>query len=136
LQDTKPRSFYFRNLLAITLILGGYALYLLPQFIKVDGLKGFCLFHSATGIPCPGCGMGKASILLSQGEIIASMIIHPLALPFSIAAFTAIVWIVLDLIRKRETFLPLMKKKMRWPYFIVLLAAIAGVWGWNVVRTF
>jgi hypothetical protein len=130
------KNFYFRNLLAIGLITAGYALYLLPQFLSVGGMKGFCMFRSITGIPCPGCGMGKASILLSQGELYSAFLMHPLAIPFAIAALAAIVWLIYDLIRKKESFLPLMTRKMKWPYFIVLMAVVTGVWGWNILKAF
>jgi len=128
------KNFYFRNLLAIGLITAGYALYLLPQFFPVGGITGFCMFRSITGIPCPGCGMGKASILISQGVFYNAFIMHPLSIPFAIAALAAITWLIYDLIRKKETLLPLLSQKMKWPYFLVLLAVIVGVWGWNIVR--
>jgi hypothetical protein len=130
------KNFYFRNLLAIGLITAGYALYVLPQFLSVGGMKGFCMFRSLTGIPCPGCGMGKASILISQGEFYNAFLIHPLAIPFAISALAAIIWLIYDLIRKRETFLPLLTQKMKWPYFLVLLAVIVGVWGRNIITAF
>jgi hypothetical protein len=130
------KNFYFRNLLAIGLITAVYALYVLPQFLSVGGMKGFCMFRSLTGIPCPGCGMGKASILISQGEFYNAFLIHPLAIPFAISALAAIIWLIYDLIRKRETFLPLLTQKMKWPYFLVLLAVIVGVWGRNIITAF
>lgn len=128
------KNFYFRNLAAIFAILGGYALYLLPQFFNIGGIRGFCMFRSITGIPCPGCGMGRASVLLSQGDFWEAFLINPLAIPFAIGALIAIAWLSVDLIRKKETLLPLLTQKMKWPYFLVLLAVIAGVWGWNIVK--
>lgn len=130
------KNFYFRNLLAIVLITAGYALYLLPQFFPFGGITGFCMFRSITGIPCPGCGMGKASIMISQGEFYNAFIMHPLSIPFAIAALAAIFWLIYDLIRKKETFLTLMTRKLKRPYFIVLLAIIAGIWAWNILKGF
>lgn len=92
------------------------------------------MFRSITGIPCPGCGMGKASILISQGEFYNAFFMHPLSIPFAIAAMAAIFWLIYDLIRKKETLLPLLTQKLKWPYFLVLLAVIVGVWGWNIMR--
>jgi len=130
------RNFDLRNFLAIALITGGYAMYLLPQFLKIGGFRGFCMFRSITGIPCPGCGIGRASILITQGELWEAFLTNPLSIPFAFAASAAIIWFAIDLIRKKETLLPLLTQKMKWPYFIVLLTAIAGVWGWNVVKAF
>lgn len=130
------QNFYFRNLLAIGLITGGYAFYLLPQYLSIGGVKGFCMFRSLTGISCPGCGMGKASLLISQGDYLDAFLMNPLAIPFVFAAISAIIWLTLDLIRKKETFLPLLSRNLKWPYFLVLLAIIVGVWAWNIMRIF
>jgi hypothetical protein len=118
------------------LILGGYALYLLPQFLSIGGAKGFCMFHSLTGLPCPGCGMGRASILLSQGKLLESIWMHPLAIPFALASVIAILWLISDLILKRETLLPLLKRKLQWPYSLLLTGVVLAVWFWNIVREF
>jgi len=127
------QNFYFRNLLAIVLIGAGYALYIVPQYLNIGGIRGFCLFRSLTGIPCPGCGMGRATVLISNGEIYKAFQTNPLAVPFAVAALIAIVWIMLDLIRKKETFLPLMKTPMKRPYLIILLAIIAMAWLRNIL---
>lgn len=130
------QNFYFRNLLAIGLITGGYAFYMLPQYLSIGGIKGFCMFRSISGIPCPGCGMGKASLLISQGDFLGAFLMNPLAIPFAFAAITAIIWLTIDLIRKKESFLPLLSRKMKWPYFLALMVIIGGVWAWNIMRTF
>jgi hypothetical protein len=128
------QNFYFRNLIAIGLITGGYAFYLLPQFLSIGGVKGFCMFRSITGVPCPGCGMGKASVLISQGDFWGAFLMNPLAIPFALAAISAIIWLTIDLIRKKESFLPLMTRRLKWPYFLVLLLIIGGVWVWNIMK--
>jgi hypothetical protein len=38
-----------------------------------------CLFHLITEIPCPGCGMTRACVALSQGQIAAAWGYHPFA---------------------------------------------------------
>jgi hypothetical protein len=38
-----------------------------------------CLFHRVTGLPCPGCGMGRALLLLAQGRVTEAWDMHPLA---------------------------------------------------------
>ena len=120
----------------MALILGGYGLYLLPQVLTISGIRGFCLFHSITGIPCPGCGMGRASLLLAKGDVAGALFMHPLSLPFMLVAATAIIWLTADLIRKRETLLPLLKQKVRWPYSFILLMIVLAAWIWNIVKEF
>ena len=36
-----------------------------------------CLFHTVTDVPCPGCGMTRACISLSHGQITDAWRYHP-----------------------------------------------------------
>jgi hypothetical protein len=38
-----------------------------------------CPFHTASGLPCPGCGMTRAFLLLGQLRIGEALAAHPLA---------------------------------------------------------
>ena len=37
-----------------------------------------CLFERVTGRPCPGCGMTRSILRLSQGDVVGSLRMHPL----------------------------------------------------------
>jgi hypothetical protein len=46
------------------------------------GFAGWtCPFFQATGWPCPGCGLGRASVLLLRGEWLPALRLHAFA-PF------------------------------------------------------
>ena len=59
------------------------------------GLEGWpCPMRSALGIPCPGCGLGRAGVLLLRGQFSESLKVHAFAgvvlaalALFSLAAF-------------------------------------------------
>jgi uncharacterized protein DUF2752 len=36
-----------------------------------------CLFHSLTGLPCPGCGLTRAFSSLLHGQVAAAFAYHP-----------------------------------------------------------
>lgn len=50
-------------------------------FAAADRVAGlipfFCPFEKLTGIPCPGCGMTRAVVAVSKGELIQSIHFHP-----------------------------------------------------------
>lgn len=43
--------------------------------------KILCLFHAFTGIPCPGCGMSRAFLLLGQLKIKEALQINLFSVP-------------------------------------------------------
>ena len=45
-----------------------------------------CPFRAATGLPCPGCGLSRAAVLLLKGEWAASWALHPFAAVFLLGA--------------------------------------------------
>ena len=50
-----------------------------------------CLVKIATGLPCPACGMTRASLRLLRGDLAGSLAMHPLALPSALAVGAACV---------------------------------------------
>lgn len=70
---------------AIALALGvTLASGLLRAICDVDLLRHLCLFpacpfHAVSGLPCPGCGMTRAFLLLGQLRVGAALAAHPLA---------------------------------------------------------
>ncbi len=46
---------------------------------KMDWIHGvdFCVFHRTTGLYCPGCGITRASFALAGGNVIKSILLHP-----------------------------------------------------------
>jgi hypothetical protein len=40
----------------------------------------FCPFAALAGVPCPGCGLGRATLALLRGDVHAALHLHPLVL--------------------------------------------------------
>ncbi len=38
-----------------------------------------CLFHSITNVPCPGCGMTRACLSITQGNFMQAYMFNPFA---------------------------------------------------------
>jgi Protein of unknown function (DUF2752) len=57
--------------------------------------RASCPMADIFGVPCPGCGMTRAVMLLARGDLAASVQMHALALPSLIASvlfMAATVW--------------------------------------------
>lgn len=86
-EHVSPRitSFLFRPVLAsviqdrrITLVLVGVAA--LQLCLAAIGFPGWqCPVKSLLGMPCPGCGLSTAMVLLIQGELRVAMTVHAFA---------------------------------------------------------
>jgi hypothetical protein len=48
-----------------------------------------CLFHLATGFPCPGCGSTRAMLQLLQGHVTAALAFNPL---MTLLAGAGVIW--------------------------------------------
>src|SRR5688572_27899754 len=55
-------------------------------------LNDFPLCPSAglLGLPCPGCGLTRATLLFLQGEFSRALALHPLVIPLAPMYFTAL----------------------------------------------
>lgn len=54
--------------------------------ISFTSLAAPCLIHGYTGLYCPGCGGTRAVISLTKGQILQSLILHPVV-PYTAAIF-------------------------------------------------
>jgi hypothetical protein len=89
--DVRPRSRALRA--------GGVlALWVLAALPVALGWQR-CTFAAVLHRPCPGCGMTRAVRLLHDGDVAASVQMHPLALPVLAAGALLVlstVWATLD----------------------------------------
>ena len=90
----------------LLLVFAGYIwLYLNYRHIIVNhGNFTLCLFKNVTGIPCPSCGVTRSLIFLMQGNIGEAIYINPLGIIAAIALVIFPVWIITDIILKKNTF--------------------------------
>jgi hypothetical protein len=117
----------------LSAISGGY--FLLFFLYKENYTNhSFCVFKNLTGIPCPGCGMGRATIEFFKGNFINSLLINPLAIPFIIFVIISVVWIIIDLISGKDRFYKLLTKDLPLKYKLILVFIIGINWLWNIVK--
>lgn len=63
-----------------------------------SGFYPRCIFHSVTGLYCPGCGMTRALYQLMHGNLSAALAMNPLLflfLPFMVYAFLSYALVII-----------------------------------------
>lgn len=120
------------NILILVTITGGYLTFFFLS--SVPTTHDLCLFKSVTGIPCPGCGMGRGTLELFHGNLKSAVLLHPLAIPFNIAVVTTILLIGRDIKNNRTQSLDFFKKTPPTYFTICIILVLLAVWGWNIYR--
>ena len=91
----------------IFLSLAGY-IWLYLNYIQIvgrDSKSTHCLFKYVTGIPCPSCGVTRSVVCLLHLNIKDALLLNPLGVIVLIALFFCPVFIIGDLLFKKNFFL-------------------------------
>ncbi|MCR6640351.1 MAG: DUF2752 domain-containing protein [Sporocytophaga sp.] len=127
-------NFYIKYLLAIFSIVGGYLfLFLFDRFNNHQHIT-LCIFKLTTGIPCPGCGMGRATIELIRGNFAEAYHYNILSIPFSVLVIITFIWMIIDLITSRDTFFNFIGKEMKLSYKVLIVMVLIMDWLVNIIR--
>ncbi len=99
-----------------------------------------CPFRIMTGIPCPSCGTTEAIIHITKGEILKAIATNPLVIVASIMLLVFPLWVSIDLIQKRNSFLSIYIKiektlKIR-AIAVIAILIILTIWALNIYRYF
>lgn len=114
-------------------MVGGASLCLLGVALVTPGIElPRCVFKTLTGLPCPSCGVTRAVIALSRGQLGQGLFMNPLA---AIACGAALLYFVyaaavlaLRLPRLRPVLTPAGGRALR----VATVAAIAINWVWLI----
>lgn len=118
---------------ALWLLVGGASLCLLGVALATPGIQlPVCVFKTLTGLPCPSCGVTRAVIALSRGDVGRALFLNPLA---ALACGAALVYLlyaaavlVLRLPRLRPVVSPLGARVVR----VTTVAVLAVNWAWLI----
>ena len=127
-------------LLILFLAIAGYSWVFLNHYLLSSNkhLINVCLFRNITGIPCPSCGTTHSVLSITKGDFRTAIQENLLGFPVTLMMLVFPVWILIDLILKKEGFyrfflwteILLRKKWIAWSGVILILAN----WGWNIIK--
>ena len=94
--------------------------------VFVTSIPPFCPMRMVLGIPCPSCGLTRATRLALGGHFSAATAMHPLW--FVVLPFLAVVGAMQ--VRHQLKFGQLMPRSPRWISFAggIVIALLVGVW--------
>jgi hypothetical protein len=120
--------------------IAGYAwiAYLLSKASSLSEQPRVCLFKHFTGIPCPSCGSTRSILCLAHGDFLGAMMWNPFGFILSIILITFPLWILFDIILKKESLLKfyrnaekiLKNKLVAVPAILLVLIN----WIWNIYK--
>jgi len=93
-----------------------------------------CIFKNITGVPCPACGSIRATMLLFYGQFWESVLVNPFGIITNILIIGSIIWMIIDILKGKETYFPFLKKDWNWKVKILLLLIILLNWIWNIEK--
>jgi len=116
----------------IALILVGYFIFSrVPQLISQIT---FCPLKTVTGIPCPACGSTRATSLLFHGNYWDAFLLNPLALVVNILIILSIFWMLHDIVKRKDTFIPSLKKDWNAKTKFIVFGILLANWIWNICK--
>ncbi len=124
----------YKALAFLIAILGGYVFIVLLDYVNNHEHTGtFCIIKNITGIPCPGCGMGRASLAILKGNFTEAFQYNILSIPFTLFIIASVCWLVYDVIKEKDTFFRTINKKINTNYLIILAVIILSSWIINII---
>ena len=97
-----------------------------------------CIIKNVTDYPCPSCGTTRAVTLLLKGKFIESLVLNPIGIVVAIIMIIFPIWILIDIIFKKETFYFWYKKAegtIRKPWLAsILIVLVLLNWIWNIYK--
>ena len=129
---------YYLLLLAIiigtTWIIFNYSSY----GAEKEGITTPCPIKLTTGIACPSCGTTRSILSVLHGDVFDALYWNPIGIILLFVLIVFPVWIVYDLILKKESFLMfyrrvenlLKQKRIAIPAIVLIIVN----WIWNIYK--
>lgn len=121
-------NYKLKYLAIIIIVISGY-FFLHYSSDTIDGYT-FCIFKNLTGFPCPACGSTRATVALLHGNFLESIQINPLAILTNVLIVASVIWMLIDLVRKKQSYFFFMKKKWNWNWKITMFLILTLIANW------
>lgn len=113
------------------IVVGAGALHLGLNLVGLPGWR--CPILAATGIPCPGCGLTRASMQLIRGDFAGSFHTHAFAPVFLFAMLLMIVALVLPEAQRTNLIAKISRQEARYGITAWVLFFLMLYWAFRLI---
>ena len=114
-------------------MVGGASICLLGVALATPGIElPRCVFKTVTGLPCPSCGVTRAVIALSRGQLAHGLFMNPLAAIACGAALVYLAYAAAVLAFRLPRFRPVLSPAGARVVRIATVAVIGVNWIWLI----
>jgi len=93
-----------------------------------------CVFHEATGLPCPGCGLTRGLTAFARGDVQQALHWHPFTPVFAFGAVLTLVVTVLPAPQRVKVLDVIARIEARTGITFVLLIALFAFGLWRMTQ--
>lgn len=117
----------------LVLIIGGYLVLFVFRNIP-SGHVTICLFKRIFNYPCPGCGIGRATMCFWSGDWLGAWDYNILSIPLNIFLIISLIGVSYDLIKHDSVYLKYINKKKSKNFYFILFLLVIISWITNIYR--
>lgn len=119
---------------ALTIVLAYTCLLAMDLQQNHEHNSTICIFKNLTNIPCPGCGLGRATLAFFNGNLIQSFHYHILGIPLTVFMFISFVALLVDTIKGTNRFITKINSLITWRLYLMFLCLTLFSWYLNIQR--
>jgi len=98
------------------------------------GIPLVCPFKKITGIPCPGCGGTRSTLMLLNGDVKGALLTNPISVVFIMSIFLSLVWLFVDGVKGTNSYEKHILRKWNTKVVILVIAVIIANWMWSIAK--
>ena len=98
----------------------------LAFFLDLESVRAVCIYRLTLGLPCPGCGLTRATVHLLHGDLATSLRLHPFGVLLALEA--AVLWTITGVRVHRGLSIGMPRGVERWAlgHVVAMLALWVG----------
>jgi len=133
-----PRTRLYGLVILLSILAYSWLIYNLFYLNVSEKAITVCWFKTLSGLPCPACGSTSGIIEIIRGNFSQAFQYNPLSFSSLFILIFASIWVVSDLIRKKDGFhhfyLTINNQLKKKRIIIPIILLFISIWIWNIYK--